>query len=176
MTSSFQALIEKSSPPQSNGRVVDHAVAHRVGDLAGVGVDLGELARRRLQQVAVLVPRPRPGDLGVPAAVPLRLHGMAIAVPVIERSDDGDFLSVRRPDTKCSPTFMTISRPFRPASSQLASLEPSLVAIDGYRTANPLNTARPTCRTLIVRTRRIGYRRTQTGLEPKPIWFPTRVV
>ena len=89
---------ELVGPQSKAGRVVDHAVARRVGDLAGVGVDPRELAAGRLQQVAVLVPGPGPGDLGVPAAVPLGLHRVAAAVPAVEGADDGDPLRVRRPD------------------------------------------------------------------------------
>jgi hypothetical protein len=37
------------------------------------------------------------GNVGMPVAILLGLHGMFAAVPVIERSDNGDSLCIRRP-------------------------------------------------------------------------------
>src|SRR4030095_10039325 len=79
------------------GRVVDNGVADRAGYLAGIRVDALELALRRGQQVAVLISDMSLGNVGVPVAVLLRLHGMPVAVPVVERSDDGNPLGIRRP-------------------------------------------------------------------------------
>ena len=80
--------------------VVDDRVAVRVGHLPGVGVDAPELARRRRQEVAVLVPLGGLGDLGIPVAVALPLHLVAAGVPGVEGADQGDFAGVRGPDAE----------------------------------------------------------------------------
>src|SRR4030095_16035844 len=78
-------------------RVVDNGVADRAGYLAGIRVDALELALRRGQQVSVLITDMSLGNVGVPVPVLLGLHGMLAAVPVVERSDDGNQLGIRRP-------------------------------------------------------------------------------
>src|SRR4030095_11626671 len=79
------------------GRVVDNGVADRAGYLAGIRVDAPELSLRRGQQVAVLIADMSLGNVGVPVAVPLGLHGWPVAVPGVERSDNGNPLGIRRP-------------------------------------------------------------------------------
>ena len=54
-------------------------------------------AFRRGQQIAVLIADMSLGNVGVPVAVLLGLHGMLAAVPIVERSDDGYSLGTRRP-------------------------------------------------------------------------------
>src|SRR5687767_526677 len=77
--------------------VMDDGVTDRAGHLAGIWVNALELTLRRGQQVAVLIADMRLGNVGVPVAAVLGLHGMLAAVPAVERSDDGYSLCVRRP-------------------------------------------------------------------------------
>ncbi len=81
-------------------RVVDDGVADRAGHFAGIRVDPLELAFRRGQQVTVLIADMSLGNIGVPVAVFLGLHGMIVAVPAVERSDNGNPLGIRRPHTE----------------------------------------------------------------------------
>ena len=84
-------------PLPVEARVVDDGVADRAGHLAGIRVDALELALRRGQQVPVLIADTSLGNVSVPVAVLLGLHGMIVAVPVVERSDDGNPLGIGRP-------------------------------------------------------------------------------
>jgi hypothetical protein len=93
-------------PLPVESRIVDDPVAGGIGDLAGVGVDPGQLPGRRRQEIAVLVPRAGLGDLGVPAAVVLRLHHVPAAVPVVERADHGDLPGMWGPDPERRPVPM----------------------------------------------------------------------
>ena len=97
MTSSLRAREMEVVPLPVEARVVDDGVADRAGYLAGIRVDALELALRRGQQVAVLIADMSLGNVGVPVAVLLGLHGMLVAVPAVERSDDGNPLGIRRP-------------------------------------------------------------------------------
>ena len=73
------------------------ALPTELGHFAGIRVDALELAFRRGQQVAVLIAGMSLGNIGVPVAVLLGLHGMIVAVPAVERSDNGNPLGIRRP-------------------------------------------------------------------------------
>src|SRR4029450_7762823 len=84
-------------PLPVEARIVDDGVADRGGHLAGIRVDARERALRCGQEKPVLIADMRLGYVGVPGAVRLGLHGMLVAVPVVERSDDGDVLGMRRP-------------------------------------------------------------------------------
>jgi len=78
-------------------RVVNDGVADRVGHFAGIRVDALELAHCGGQQVAILIADMSLGNVGIPVAVLLGLHGMFAAVPIVERSDNGDSLCIRCP-------------------------------------------------------------------------------
>jgi hypothetical protein len=88
------------------GRVVDNGVADRAGYLAGIRVDALELALRRGQQVAVLITDMSLCNVSVPVPVLLGLHGMTLAVPVVERSDNGNPLGIRRPHAETNSPRM----------------------------------------------------------------------
>ena len=90
-------------PLPVEARVVNDGVADRAGHLAGIRVDALELALRRGQQVAVLVADMSLGNVGVPVAVLLGLHGMLAAVPVVERSDNGNPLGMGAHTRKPTP-------------------------------------------------------------------------
>src|ERR1043166_4658161 len=92
--------------PPVEGRVVDDGVADRASYLAGIRVDARELTLRRGQQIAVLIADMSFGNIGVPIAVLLRLHGMFAAVPAVERSDDRHSLCMRRPYAKTNSPRM----------------------------------------------------------------------
>ena len=79
-------------PLPVEARIVNDGVSDRAGHLAGVRVDALELALRRGQEEAILIASMSLGDVDVPVSVLLSLHGMLGAVPVVERSDDGDSL------------------------------------------------------------------------------------
>lgn len=78
-------------------RVVDNGVADRGGYLAGIRINARACALRRSQQKSVLIADLCLAHVGVPGAVLLGVHGMRVAVPVVERSEDGDVLGMRRP-------------------------------------------------------------------------------
>jgi hypothetical protein len=84
-------------PLPVEARVIDNGVADRGGHLAGIRVDARERALRRGQEKPVLIADMRLGHVGVPGAVRLSVHGMLVAVPVVERSDDGYVLGMGRP-------------------------------------------------------------------------------
>jgi len=77
--------------------VVDDGVADRIGHLAGIRVNALELALRCCQPELVLIADTSHGYVGVPGAVLLSLHGVFVAVPSVERSDDGCSLRIRCP-------------------------------------------------------------------------------
>ena len=80
-------------------RVVDDPVADRAGDLLRVGVDPGELARRRLEVEPVLVAGLRPRHVGVPVAFGVLTGERVLAgLPVVERADHRHRVGVRGPD------------------------------------------------------------------------------
>ena len=81
-------------------RVVHDGVADRAGHLTGIRVDALELALCRGQQVTVLIADMSFGNVGIPVAVLLGSHGMFAAVPIVERSDNGHLLCIRRPHAK----------------------------------------------------------------------------
>ena len=83
-------------------RVVNDGVADRAGHFAGIRVDALDLALRRGQQVSVLIADLGLGNVGVPVAVLFGLHGMPVAVPAVERSDDGNPLGIRRPHAEAN--------------------------------------------------------------------------
>src|ERR1700745_736359 len=84
-------------PLPVEARVVNDGVADRTGHFAGIRVDALELALRCGEQVAVLIAGMSFGNVRVPVAVLLGLHGMLAAVPIVERSDDGYSMCIRRP-------------------------------------------------------------------------------
>lgn len=96
----------KVVPLPVEARVVNDGVADRAGHFAGIRVNALELALRRGQQVAVLIPDMSLGNVGIPVAVLLGLHGMFAAIPVVERSDNGYLLCIRRPNAKPNSPWM----------------------------------------------------------------------
>ena len=81
-------------------RVVDHRVAHRTGDLAGIGVDAQQFLVAADDAVAILVADGGRGDVRVPVAIPLLRHGVRIGRPIVERAGDIHRVGVGSPDTK----------------------------------------------------------------------------
>jgi len=82
------------------GRVVDDAVAHRTGNLAGVGIDTVELRFAVDQQKLVLVARLGAGYIGGPIAVAFENKGVGGFVPFVEVADNEDLLRVGCPDAE----------------------------------------------------------------------------
>jgi hypothetical protein len=81
-------------------RVVDDGVADRTGHLAGIGVDALEFALVRGQHELVFIADMSLCYISVPGAVFIGLQGMSVAVPSVERPDDGYPLRMGRPDTE----------------------------------------------------------------------------
>ena len=84
--------------PVEGGGVVDDAVAVGSRDLARPRIFTAEFA---VDQVEVFVAGFGLADVDRPVAgVAVLAHGMAAAIPVVERADDRDALGIRRPDAE----------------------------------------------------------------------------
>src|SRR4026208_295641 len=86
--------------------VVHDGVADRVGHFAGIRIDALEFALCRSQQVTVLIADMSFGNVGIPMAVLLGMHGMLGALPIVEATDDRHSLGMRRPHAKANSARM----------------------------------------------------------------------
>ena len=87
--------------------VEDHPVADGVGDLAGVGVDLRQLAAlERRQAEPVLVARLGLRRVAEPVAVPLVGQRSGTDAPVVPRPDHVDRVRMGRPHPEGDPLLL----------------------------------------------------------------------
>jgi len=84
-------------PLPVESRIVNDGVSYRAGYLTGIRINALEFTNRSGQEELILITGMSRGHVGIPEAVLLSLHGMLGAVPVVERSDDGYSLCMRRP-------------------------------------------------------------------------------